>query len=353
VFTLLSFVPSKKYIQNNLFLNAMNTDNQHASLYPLLFNPIFKERIWGGDKLKTVLNKDIPFDNCGESWEISAVPGDVSVVKEGKLTGKALDELIRTYQGQLVGNKVYEKFGNTFPLLIKFLDAQEDLSIQLHPNDELAQKRHNSFGKTEMWYVMQADEGASVRSGFNRKIDHKTYLEHLNRNKLDDILNIIQVQADDVIFLPAGRVHSIGKGLVIAEIQQTSDVTYRIYDFDRTDNKGNKRQLHTEEALDAIDYEYYQEYKTTYPKVSNQVTEVVSSAYFTTNRLHFTQPVQRSYQQIDSFVVYICLEGSFTIEYPQGSVQVKKGDSVLLPASLKEVTLRPNTESKLVETYVP
>jgi mannose-6-phosphate isomerase len=331
----------------------MNTNNQKQSLYPLIFHPIFKERIWGGNKLQTVLDKNIPFDNCGESWEISAVPNDVSVVKEGTLQGKALDELIRTYQGELVGNKVYDKFGNTFPLLIKFLDAQEDLSIQLHPNDELAQKRHNSFGKTEMWYVMQADKGASVRSGFNRRIDQQTYLEHLNNNNLDDILNIIPVQTDDVIFLPAGRVHSIGKGLVIAEIQQTSDVTYRIYDFDRVDNQGNKRQLHTEEALDAIDYTHYPEYKTSYTKVSNEVTELVRSAYFTTNRLQFNQPVKRNYGQIDSFVVYICLEGSFTIDYPQGSVKVVKGDSVLLPASLKEVTLRPDGESKLVETYVP
>jgi mannose-6-phosphate isomerase len=331
----------------------MHTTNQNQPLYPFIFHPIFKERIWGGNKLKTVLNKDIPFENCGESWEISAVPNDVSVVKDGHLRGKLLDELIRTYQGSLVGKKVYEKFGNTFPLLIKFLDAQEDLSIQLHPNDELAQKRHNSFGKTEMWYVMQADKGASVRSGFNKKIDHQTYLEHLNRKKLDDILNIIPVQADDVIFLPAGRVHSIGKGLVIAEIQQTSDVTYRIYDFDRTDNQGNKRQLHTEEALDAIDYEHYPEYKMGYQKVRNEVTELVASAYFTTNRLHFTQPVTRNYQNTDSFVVYICLEGSFTIDYPQGSVAVTKGDSVLLPATLKEVTLRPDGESKLVETYVP
>jgi mannose-6-phosphate isomerase len=331
----------------------MNTSNTEQSLYPLLFHPIFKERIWGGNKLKTVLDKNIPFDHCGESWEISAVPNDVSIVREGQLEGKPLDELIRTYQGKLVGTKVYEKFGDTFPLLIKFLDAQEDLSIQLHPNDELAQKRHNSFGKTEMWYVMQADEGASVRSGFNRKIDHQTYLQHLNRKKLDDILNIIPVQADDVIFLPAGRVHSIGKGLVIAEIQQTSDVTYRIYDFDRVDNQGNKRQLHTEEALDAIDYEHYPEYKTSYRQVSNEITQVVSSNYFTTSRLHFTQAVQRNYQDIDSFVIYICLEGSFTIDFQQGSVAVKKGDSVLLPASLKEVILRPDGESKLVETYVP
>jgi mannose-6-phosphate isomerase len=331
----------------------MDTAKQNHTLYPLIFHPIFKERIWGGNKLKTVLNKECPFAQCGESWEISAVPGDVSVVKDGPLQGKALDELIGTYKGELVGQKVYNKFGDTFPLLIKFLDAQEDLSIQLHPNDELARKRHNSFGKTEMWYVMQADKGASVRSGFNRKIDQQTYLDHLDNKKLDDILNIIPVQADDVIFLPAGRVHSIGKGLVIAEIQQTSDVTYRIYDFDRVDNQGKKRQLHTEEALDAIDYEHYPEYKTGYNKVSNEVTQLVSSPYFITNRLQFTQPVQRNYRNTDSFVVYICLEGSFNIAYPQGTVAVKKGDSVLLPASVKEITLRPEGESKLVETYVP
>ncbi len=331
----------------------MSRAKSETLLYPLKFYSILKERIWGGDKLTTLLNKNCSSTTCGESWEISAVPNDVSVVKEGNLADKALDELIQTFRSELVGNKVYEKFGNTFPLLIKFLDAQQDLSIQLHPDDGLAQKRHNSFGKTEMWYVMQADKGASVRSGFNRQINQQTYLEHLHTKKLDEILNIIPVQSDDVIFLPAGRVHSIGKGLLIAEIQQTSDVTYRIYDFDRVDNQGNKRQLHTEEALEAIDYRHYSDYKTKYTKQTNQVTGLVSCPYFTTNRLHFAQPVTRKYQHIDSFVVYICLEGSFKINFPQGSVAVTKGDSILLPAAIKEVTLHPNGESKLIETYVP
>ena len=254
----------------------MNMAEKNA-LYPLKFYPIIKERIWGGHKLHTVLGKEIlPATPSGESWEISGVENDVSVVKGGKLDGQSLTQLINTFKGDLAGEKVYKQFGNQLPLLIKFLDAQEDLSIQVHPHDELAKKRHNSFGKTEMWYVIQADEGSSVRSGFNRKIDKDIYLQHLESRKLDDILNIVPVQADDVIFLPAGRVHSIGKGLLIAEIQQTSDITYRVYDFDRKDKHGKTRELHTEQAIDAIDYNYYPDVKSTYAKQLEQWEEFIS-----------------------------------------------------------------------------
>lgn len=235
-------------------------------LYPLKFEPILKDKIWGGEKLKKVLDKPTDSKECGESWELSGVAGDVSIVSEGELKGKSLTELIGTYTGDLLGKKVYSRFGNNFPLLIKFIDANQDLSIQVHPNDAMAKERHNSFGKTEMWYVVDAEPGATLISGFNKPTSKEEYLEYFNSGKLTDLLNKENVENDDVFYLPAGRVHTIGKGLLIAEIQQTSDITYRIYDFDRTDAQGNKRELHVEQALGAIDFGFYKEYKTAYDK---------------------------------------------------------------------------------------
>lgn len=266
---------------------------------------------------------------------------------------KSLTQLIDTFKGNLVGNKVYKQFGNQLPLLIKFLDAQEDLSIQVHPHDELAKKRHNSFGKTEMWYVIQADEGSSVRSGFKRKIDKDIYLKHLEERKLDDILNIVPVQPDDVIFLPAGRVHSIGKGLLIAEIQQTSDITYRVYDFDRKDKYGKTRELHTEQAVDAIDYNYYADIKSTYSKQLNEVSALASCQYFATNLLYFDKTLKRDYAAIDSFIVLMAMEGSATLKYEGGETTIIKGETVLLPAAIKHIELIPSGKAKLLESYVP
>ena len=241
-------------------------------LKPLKFRTIFKDKIWGGNKIKTILNKDFsPLPNCGETWEISGVEGNVSVVAEGEYAGKSLVELIDKYTDKLIGKKLYKKFHDQFPLLIKFIDANDDLSIQVHPDDKLARKRHNSFGKTEMWYVIQADPGAKLNAGFNRKVDKETYLHHLQNNTLEEILNFEEVRAGDVFFLPAGRVHYIGKGICLAEIQQTSDITYRIYDFDRRDDKGNLRELHTDLALDAIDFNFYENYKTRYTPKKNEI----------------------------------------------------------------------------------
>lgn len=322
-------------------------------MYPLKFNTIFKDKIWGGNKIRTVLGKDFsPLPNCGETWEISGVKGNISTVAEGRLKGKDLVSLIDTYKQELVGKKVYEKFGNEFPLLVKFIDANDDLSIQVHPNDELAKKRHNSFGKTEMWYIFEADKGAKLNTGFNRKIDKETYLHHLESKSLNEILNFEEVAIDDVFFLPAGRVHYIGKGICLAEIQQTSDITYRIYDFDRKDDKGNLRELHTEQAVDAIDYNFYPDYKTKYEKALNKPVNVVTCQYFNTNRLHFNVPQPRNYESIDSFVIYVCVEGDFNIVYGNDNVSVKKGDSILLPASIKKVTLLPNPEAKILEAWV-
>lgn len=321
-------------------------------LYPLKFKTIFKDKIWGGQKIKTYLGKDFsPLPNCGETWEISGVKSDVSVVENGDLAGKSLSSILETHKGDLVGKQIYEKFGNEFPLLVKFIDANDDLSIQVHPDDELAKKRHNSFGKTEMWYVIQADQGASLIAGFNQKVNEEIYIEKLNSGKLGDILNKEEVKAGDVFFLPAGRVHTIGKGLLIAEIQQTSDITYRIYDFDRVDDKGNKRELHTEEALAALDYEVYPEYKSIYEKKLNEPVHVVSCPYFSTNILEFTQSVTRNYS-FDSFVIHVCVQGAYTLNYGDESLNVKMGDCVLIPASIDKVSMDTQTGFKILECYI-
>lgn len=323
-----------------------------ATLYPFKFKTIYKDKIWGGEKVRDILKKDFaPLPNCGETWEISGVKSDVSVVENGELAGQSLAALLETYQGDLVGRSVYERFGNDFPLLVKFIDANDDLSIQVHPDDKLAKQRHDSFGKTEMWYIIQADEGSSLITGFNQPLDEHIYLEKFNSGRLTDILNKEEAKAGDVFFLPAGRVHTIGKGLLIAEIQQTSDITYRIYDFDRVDDKGNKRELHTEEALAAIDYSFYEEYKSLYEEKQNEPVEVVSCPYFTTNILNCTQTLSRSYT-MDSFVIHVCVEGAYTLEWAGQQIEVKMGNSILIPASIQEVTLHTSTGFKILESYI-
>lgn len=323
------------------------------NLYPLKFTPILKDKIWGGNKLGTVLDKPIgESKTCGESWEISGVEGSISVVSNGHLKGKSLVELIEEYKGTLIGNKVYETFGNKFPLLIKFIDANDDLSIQVHPDDELGMERHNSFGKTEMWYVVDAEDGASLISGFNKAMSKKEYLEVFEAGNLTDILNREHARNDDVFFLPAGRVHTIGKGLLIAEIQQTSDITYRIYDFDRIDADGNRRELHVEEAIDAIDFTFYKEYKTRYEKSARNV-EIGNSQYFVTRRLIIKDSIQRSYSEFDSCIILMCLEGQGSIRYQDEEIPYKLGDSILIPNSIQEIFIQTTSSSKLLEVRIP
>ncbi len=325
-------------------------------LYPLTFETIFKDKIWGGQKIKTILGKDFsPLPNCGETWEVSDVEGNLSVVKEGSLQGKSLHELVEQYKGELVGQHVYEQYGNRFPLLVKFIDANDDLSIQVHPDDKLAAERKSGFGKTEMWYIMQADAGAELNSGFNREVTKDEYVKAVADNTIQDILNIEPAQPGDVFFLPAGRVHYIGKGLLLAEIQQTSDTTYRIYDFDRVDaTTGQKRELHTELAVDAINYHHFDHYKTQYDKKLNESVNAVTSDYFVTNVLNFNEEVEHDYTHIDSFVILICVAGALTIEAPGGyNISLKMGQCALIPASVNNVTLIPDGDMTVLETYVP
>ncbi|MBO3699294.1 type I phosphomannose isomerase catalytic subunit [Roseivirga sp. E12] len=323
-------------------------------LYPLKFDTIFKEKIWGGTKIKDVLNKDFsPLKNCGETWEISGVEGNLSKVSEGNLKGWTLPELIAEFKGDLIGSKVYEEYGNEFPLLVKFIDAAQDLSIQVHPDDKLAKARHNSLGKTEMWYVFQADEGSRLISGFNKNTSKEEYLEHLNNGKLTDLLNYEDVQSGDCFYLPAGRVHTIGQGLLLAEIQQSSDVTYRIYDFDRTDDEGNKRELHTEEALDALDYNTYSNYKTNYNPCLNESVPLVKSQYFRTNLLDYTTGIIREHYESDSFIIYTCLQGEAEIVTQGHSTKICMGNAVLVPRKFPEIHIRAKSGFKMLETFMP
>jgi len=319
----------------------------------LKFRPILQDKIWGGEKLHTLLHKKSESKNLGESWEISDVPNNVSVVANGHLAGKSLQELISTFKEALVGKKVYEQFGQKFPLLIKFIDAKTPLSIQLHPNDVLAKKRHNSFGKTEMWYVMQADKGANLIVGFKKEVTPEEYLHHLKNKSLLDILNVDEVQEGDVYFIPTGRVHAIGAGVLLAEIQQTSDITYRIYDWDRTDDEGNYRELHTEQAIDALDYKVQDSYKTDYKKETNKVTTIVSCPYFTTNILPVDGEIKVNHSNKDSFVIYMCVKGSVTISTQDQEENLHMGETILIPASIKELKITSEEPSELLEIYIP
>ncbi len=322
-------------------------------LYPLKFKPIYKHRIWGGTRLKELFNKDFsPLPNCGESWELSGVNENLSVVDNGFLAGNNINELIEIYMGDLLGDKVFEKYGNEFPLLIKLLDTNSFLSIQVHPDDTYAMKHHNSSGKSEMWIVIDAEEDSEIITGFNRDVDKETYLEYLNTNKLKEILNVEKARRGDVYFIPTGRIHAIGSGITLLEIQQTSDVTYRVYDWDRKDENGNYRDLHTDQALEVLDFKKYDNYKTDYQLVKNQFTELVKTPYFTTRMMEFDKEREVDYGFLDSFVIFSCLEGNCMINYAGGVEIVQAGNVVLIPADLKSLSLTPQGKCKIVESYI-
>lgn len=316
---------------------------------PLTFAPILKERIWGGQKLQAVLNKPHTDFTAGESWELSSVPGDISTVDQGPLAGQSLNDLIAADPEGILGKKVYADYGAQFPLLFKWIDAREDLSIQLHPNDALAQARHNSFGKTEMWYVKQADPGSRLIVGFKERSSAEEYQSHLAQKTLSDILDAHPVQQGDVYFLETGTVHAIGAGILIAEIQQTSDITYRIYDWDRVDAQGNSRELHIDLALDAINYDKINAHKP-YSRTPDHSHEVVHCRYFDTNYIKLEQGLSRQHDG-NSFVVYMVVEGALQIGVAGNTYVYSSGQTVLLPAALTQYRLEGHAE--VLEIRVP
>ncbi|MDO6853830.1 type I phosphomannose isomerase catalytic subunit [Cellulophaga lytica] len=320
-------------------------------MYPLKFNPILKERLWGGTKLRDVLNKPIENDITGESWELSTVKGDVSVVSNGDLAGISLQELINSQTNDLLGVSVAERFGKEFPILIKFIDAKQDLSIQLHPNDELAKKRHNSFGKTEMWYVMDADQDAELIVGFNKDVAKDEYANSIKNDTLLDLLNYEKVKEGDTFFINTGKIHAIGAGVLLAEIQQTSDVTYRVFDFNRKDKNGNLRELHTEQALDAIDYTKKDDFKVAYSTEKNEVNTMVDCPYFKTNFIELTENIKQDVTSRDSFTIYMCVGGSATVKNEFGEANLVKGETILVPALSKSIEII-SSGAKLLEVTI-
>ncbi|MBU2902764.1 type I phosphomannose isomerase catalytic subunit [Maribacter dokdonensis] len=320
-------------------------------MHPIKFKPILKERLWGGTKLKEVFGKPIESDITGESWELSTVPGDISVVANGSLEGKSLQELIDSNGEELLGKSVVERFGKEFPILIKFIDAKQDLSIQLHPNDALAKERHNSFGKTEMWYIMDADPKAELIVGFNKDVTKEEYAESVANDTLLDLLNYEQVKEGDTFFINTGKIHAIGAGVMLAEIQQTSDVTYRVFDFNRKDKDGNLRELHTDLALDAVDYEKKDDFKVSYSQEKNEVNTMVDCPYFKTNFIELTENLELDTVNRDSFTIFMCVGGEAKISTAEGEVAIKSGETALLPASTQKISLQ-STGAKLLEVTI-
>ncbi|WP_299115857.1 type I phosphomannose isomerase catalytic subunit [uncultured Winogradskyella sp.] len=320
------------------------------TLYPLKFQPILKDKIWGGEKLIKQFNKKSNSKQLGESWEVSTVSGDISEVSNGELKGETLKDLIEHYRADLLGKKNHERFGNNFPLLVKFIDAKEDLSIQLHPDDELAKKRHNSFGKNEMWYVMQADKDANLIVGFNQEMDKQTYLKNLENKTLTKVLNFDKVKEGDTYFIETGRIHAIGAGVLLAEIQQTSDITYRVYDWDRIDDKGNMRELHNDIAIDAFRFDMNDDFRMKYKKQKNVANKIISCPFFTTNYLELNADIEKENKE-DSFLIYMCVEGEVKVLTDNTTDIISKGETILIPAVIKHFKLKTK-DAKLLEVYV-
>ena len=323
-------------------------------LYPLKFTPVYKTKIWGGNRFEKLFNRKNTPRHCGESWEISDVEGSVSVVSNGVLKGNSLEELLEIFMGDLVGDSVYEVFGNRFPLLVKFIDAADDLSVQVHPDDDIAFERHNLQGKTEMWYVMDGDKDSELICGFNRELKKDEYIKAVDNHSIKDLLNYVGAKKGDVFFIPSGCVHAVGKGLLLMEIQQTSDVTYRIFDYNRKDENGNLRELHTDLAADALDFNYFNNKKIDYTPQKNAPVNVIDCKYFTTNVFALDIPVERDFPEIDSFIIYICVEGRCRIEYGDlgESVEITFGETVLVPAAIKNLRFYPDGNTRLIEAYI-
>ncbi|UZO81124.1 class I mannose-6-phosphate isomerase [Aquimarina sp. ERC-38] len=324
------------------------------TLYPLQFEPIFKYRIWGGDQLKDILHKNTDQSQIGESWEISNVEGDVSTVKNGELKGASLRTLIEDYKEALVGKRVYETYKSDFPLLIKFIDANLPLSVQVHPDDDLARKRHNSFGKNEMWYIMNADAEANLVMGLKESVTKETYQQAVANEEIGALLNHTPVNKGDTYYIPAGKVHAIGAGILLAEIQQSSDITYRIYDYDRVDSKTNqKRELHLDQALDAIDFDSSDNQPVSYNTTLNTPEKLVHTPYFKTDILAIDGSMAEDATNTDTFIIYMNV-GDVEVTFKVGDAisTLKKGETLFMPATITNFTVQSKAKATLLKVYM-
>jgi mannose-6-phosphate isomerase len=318
---------------------------------PIKFEPLLKQTLWGGEKIIPFKHLAQKLPQVGESWEISGVKGNETIVKNGEYKGKSLNEVVSELRDLLVGVENYKRFGNTFPLLIKFIDACQQLSIQVHPNDELARKRGFERGKTEMWYVMKSESYAALRSGLKKEITPNEYESMVANDTITDAIAEYKVKEGDCFFLPSGRIHSIGAGCFLAEIQQTSDVTYRIYDFKRKDKNGNYRQLHTKEAAECIDYHVENNYRTDYVPQKNKGVMLVRCPYFSTTVYDLDEPIDLDCSDMDSFVILVCVDGNGILTDNEGNVtSLNAGESLLIPATTK--WLKVNGSVRFLETYI-
>jgi mannose-6-phosphate isomerase len=316
-------------------------------LYPLKFKPIYKTKVWGGSKICEIKHdKNVP-DDCGECWEISAVQDDISIVANGYLKDNSLEEIIEIYMGEIVGDKVFEKFGYEFPILIKIIEAKENLSLQVHPGDEIAAERHNAWGKSELWYILEAEKDSKIVSGFNKDTDYSEMLSAIENVTIEQVVNQSVVKPGDAYYIPAGRLHSLGKGIMVVEIQQTSDVTYRVYDYGR---KG--RELHHYLAKDVIDYKKIKDIKLNFSKMPDQSNTIIDNKFFTINYLPVMNILSKDYYELDSFVLYYCINGRINIKCGEEITNLEKGETVLIPADLKSVVLIPVQYSELLEIYI-
>jgi len=316
-------------------------------MYPIIFTPDYKERVWGGHKLKTVLGKEIPFEHTGESWEIACHENGQSVVKNGKYKGLTMEQLLEKHGENIIGRH-FEK-GDKFPLLIKFIDAKDKLSVQVHPEDDYAFTNENGeLGKSEAWYILQANEGSKLVAGVKDGVTKELFEEKLKNNQLEEVLNEVEVKAGDVLDIPAGLLHAIGDGILLAEIQQNSDTTYRVYDWGRVGLDGKPRELHIEKSLDVIDFdqkhckELVLGTKATYEGFS--ITEFVRNRYFVLQEL-FIESFYSQEKLVADFEIYMCVKGDAIIEYNGTSLLVSYGESLIIPSSMTEYKIVPKNKN--------
>ena len=315
------------------------------------FTPLLNQAIWGGDKIIAFKRLNVQMENVGESWEISGLKDNETVVCGGPDEGKSINLLVREQRERLVGHDNYQRFGNEFPLLIKFIDACKDLSIQVHPDNETAQRHGHQRGKTEMWYALKPTPGAQLYNGLRQQLTPETYRQMVADNTITDALARYRVHEGDVFFIPAGRIHSIGAGCFMAEVQQTCDLTYRIYDYNRRDCDGNLRQLHTDKAAESIDYTVHDNYRTYYEPMQDEGVQLITCPYLSTAVYDLNDPMTIDYSELDSFVIFVGLQGSCELTDDSGhTVSFREGETVLLPATTK--TVKVDGTIKFLETYV-